>query len=155
MGYHGKECRKIFNGTAWNKVDNTDSVSSVNGQTGAVSLTTDDISEGIVNLYYLVTALKRGYAERRAQNTLQVARMNEDLENQKNKKNMAEMTLQALLKQIDILSAEIDAIKRPKNEEARPREATMPPKKGECYAVPRTGGRKARRKGKKSPGREK
>ena len=107
-----------------------------------------------VNLY-LVTALKRGYAERRAQNTLQVARMNEDLENQKNKKNMAEMTLQALLKQIDILSAEIDAIKRPKNEEARPREATMPPKKGECYAVPRTGGRKARRKGKKSPGREK
>lgn len=43
----------IFNGTAWNKVDNTDSVSSVNGQTGAVSLTTDDISEGITNLYYL------------------------------------------------------------------------------------------------------
>jgi len=43
----------IFNGTAWNKVDNTDSVSSVNGQTGAVSLTTDNISEGTTNLYYL------------------------------------------------------------------------------------------------------
>ena len=43
----------IFNGTVWNKVDNTDSVSSVNGQTGAVSLTTDDISEGTTNLYYL------------------------------------------------------------------------------------------------------
>ena len=43
----------IFNGTAWNKVDNTDSVSSVNGQTGAVSLTTDNVSEGIINLYYL------------------------------------------------------------------------------------------------------
>jgi len=43
----------IFNGTAWNKVDNTDAVSSVNGQIGAVSLTTDNISEGITNLYYL------------------------------------------------------------------------------------------------------
>jgi predicted heme/steroid binding protein len=43
----------IFNGTAWNKVDNTDSVSSVNGQTGAVSLTTDNVPEGIINLYYL------------------------------------------------------------------------------------------------------
>jgi len=41
----------IFDGTAWQKVDNTDSVSSVNGQTGAVSLTTTNISEG-TNLYY-------------------------------------------------------------------------------------------------------
>jgi hypothetical protein len=42
----------IFAGAAWEKVDNTDSVSSVNGFTGAVSLTTDDISEGATNLYY-------------------------------------------------------------------------------------------------------
>lgn len=43
----------IFNGGVWQKVDNTDSVISVNGQTGAVSLTTDNISEGVTNLYYL------------------------------------------------------------------------------------------------------
>jgi hypothetical protein len=42
----------IYDGTSWQKVDNTDSVSSVNGQTGAVSLTTDNISEGATNLYY-------------------------------------------------------------------------------------------------------
>ena len=36
-----------------NKIDNTDLVTSVNGQTGAVSLTTDDVPEGIINLYYL------------------------------------------------------------------------------------------------------
>jgi hypothetical protein len=41
----------IFNGTTWNKVDNTDAVSSVNGFTGAVSLTTANISE-VTNLYY-------------------------------------------------------------------------------------------------------
>jgi hypothetical protein len=43
----------IFNGSTWNKVDNTDAVTSVNGQTGAVSLTTDNIPEGTTNLYYL------------------------------------------------------------------------------------------------------
>ena len=43
----------IFNGGVWQKVDNTDSVTSVNGQTGAVSLTTDNISEGVTNLYFL------------------------------------------------------------------------------------------------------
>jgi hypothetical protein len=41
----------IFNGTTWDKVDNTDAVSSVNGYTGAVSLTTSDITEGS-RLYY-------------------------------------------------------------------------------------------------------
>jgi hypothetical protein len=41
----------IFNGTTWNKVDNSDAVSSVNGYTGAVSLTTSDITEGS-RLYY-------------------------------------------------------------------------------------------------------
>ena len=41
----------IFNGTTWDKVDNTDAVSSVNGFTGAVSLTTANIPE-VTNLYY-------------------------------------------------------------------------------------------------------
>jgi hypothetical protein len=41
----------IFQGSVWQKVDNTDSVVSVNGFTGAVSLTTSNISEGS-NLYY-------------------------------------------------------------------------------------------------------
>jgi hypothetical protein len=43
----------IFSGGTWQKVDNTESVTSVNGQTGAVSLTTDNIPEGATNLYYL------------------------------------------------------------------------------------------------------
>ena len=42
----------IFNGAAWDKVDNTDAVSSVNGFTGAVSLTTDNIPEGLTNQYF-------------------------------------------------------------------------------------------------------
>ena len=42
----------IFNGSTWDKVDNTDAVSSVNGFTGAVSLTTANIPE-VTNLYYL------------------------------------------------------------------------------------------------------
>jgi hypothetical protein len=41
----------IFNGSAWEKVDNTDAVISVNGLTGAVVLTTTNIAEG-TNLYY-------------------------------------------------------------------------------------------------------
>jgi hypothetical protein len=41
----------LFNGTVWQKIDQTNLVTSVNGQTGAVSLTTSNISEGS-NLYY-------------------------------------------------------------------------------------------------------
>jgi hypothetical protein len=41
----------IFNGATWDKVDNTDAVSSVNGHVGAVSLVTSDIAES-GNLYY-------------------------------------------------------------------------------------------------------
>jgi hypothetical protein len=41
----------IFNGSAWEKVDNTDAVISVNGQVGAVVLTTTNINEG-TNLYF-------------------------------------------------------------------------------------------------------
>lgn len=39
-------------GTSWAKIDNTDSVSSVNGQTGTVVLGSDNISEGAANLYF-------------------------------------------------------------------------------------------------------
>ena len=41
----------ISNGTDWEKVDNSQSVTSVNGQQGVVVLTTTDIAEG-TNLYY-------------------------------------------------------------------------------------------------------
>jgi hypothetical protein len=41
----------VYNGAVWQKVDNTETVTSVNGQIGAVVLTTTDIAEG-TNLYY-------------------------------------------------------------------------------------------------------
>ena len=45
----------LYNGTTWNKIDNTDAVTSVNGATGAVVLGTDNINEGSTNLYYTDT----------------------------------------------------------------------------------------------------
>jgi hypothetical protein len=42
----------MFNGTVWQKIDQSNLVTSVNGQTGAVSLTTTNINEG-TNQYYL------------------------------------------------------------------------------------------------------
>jgi hypothetical protein len=42
----------LFNGSNWQKIDQSNLVTSVNGQTGAVSLTTTNISEG-TNQYYL------------------------------------------------------------------------------------------------------
>ena len=42
----------LFNGTNWQKIDQTNLVTSVNGQTGAVTLTTTNVSEG-TNQYYL------------------------------------------------------------------------------------------------------
>lgn len=41
----------LFNGTVWQKLDQSNLVISVNGQTGAVVLTTTNVSEG-TNLYY-------------------------------------------------------------------------------------------------------
>lgn len=38
--------------TKWDKIDNSETVNSVNGQTGTVVLDTDDISEGVTNEYY-------------------------------------------------------------------------------------------------------
>lgn len=48
----------IFDGTAWQQVDNTDAVVSVNGFTGAVSLTTSDISEG-TNQYFTTSRARQ------------------------------------------------------------------------------------------------
>ena len=45
----------IFNGSSWQKIDNTDSVVSVNGQIGVVVLNSDNIAEGTTNLYYTDT----------------------------------------------------------------------------------------------------
>lgn len=54
----------IFNGTNWDKVDNTDAVSSVNGFIGAVNLTTANVSE-VTNLYFtqarVLATLLTGY----------------------------------------------------------------------------------------------
>jgi len=41
----------VFNGTVWQKIDNTDAVTSVNGFTGTVVLTTTNIAEG-TNEYF-------------------------------------------------------------------------------------------------------
>jgi hypothetical protein len=41
----------VFNGSVWEKIDNTDLVTSVNGYTGTVVLTTTDIAEG-TNEYF-------------------------------------------------------------------------------------------------------
>lgn len=41
----------IYNGTAWQKIDNTDAVSSVNGQTGTVVLTYSDVGAQVAGTY--------------------------------------------------------------------------------------------------------
>lgn len=43
----------VFNGSVWEKVDNTDSVTSVNGQTGAVVLTANDVGATPNTVYVL------------------------------------------------------------------------------------------------------
>jgi hypothetical protein len=52
----------IFNGTTWDKVDNTDAVSSVNGFTGAVNLTTANITE-VTNLYFTQLRARQSISE--------------------------------------------------------------------------------------------
>lgn len=42
----------VYNGTIWEKSVNSNAVVSVNSQTGVVSLDSDDISEGVTNLYH-------------------------------------------------------------------------------------------------------
>ncbi len=42
----------IYDGSAWQRINSVDAVTSVNGQSGDVSLDSDDIAEGITNLYF-------------------------------------------------------------------------------------------------------
>jgi hypothetical protein len=50
----------IFNGTAWEKVDNTDSVSSVNGQVGTVVLTAANVNAVADTVFVNATGLLTG-----------------------------------------------------------------------------------------------
>lgn len=52
----------IFDGLAWQQVDNTDAVVSVNGYTGAVSLVSSDIPEGLTNLYWTSTRFNTAFS---------------------------------------------------------------------------------------------
>lgn len=52
----------IFHAGIWQKVDTTDAVVSVNGQIGAVSLTTDNISEGATNRYFTNTRARQAFS---------------------------------------------------------------------------------------------
>jgi len=45
----------IFNGTVWEKVDNTDAVTSVNGQVGTVVLTAADVNAAASNVYVIAS----------------------------------------------------------------------------------------------------
>ena len=47
----------VYDGSTWQKVDNTDAVSSVNGLTGSVVLTTSDVAQG-TNLYFTEAAAR-------------------------------------------------------------------------------------------------
>lgn len=50
----------IFNGTAWQKIDNSDLVTSVNGQTGAVVLTATSVGATPNTAYVLTSGLLSG-----------------------------------------------------------------------------------------------
>lgn len=53
----------IYTGSAWQRlISPTDSVASVNGQTGTVVLDTDDIAEGSANLYYTSARFDSAFA---------------------------------------------------------------------------------------------
>lgn len=61
----------IYNGTGWDKVDNTDKVSSINGQSGAVTLTTDNINQGTTNKYYSTSQFNTDLASKTTDNLAQ------------------------------------------------------------------------------------
>lgn len=52
----------IYNGSVWERIPADDAVTSVNGQTGIVSLDSDDISEGATNLYYTETRFDSSFS---------------------------------------------------------------------------------------------
>jgi hypothetical protein len=60
----------VFNGTVWQKIDNTDAVLSVNGQTGAVVLTATDVGATANTTYVLAGGLLSGGGQLNANVTL-------------------------------------------------------------------------------------
>lgn len=50
----------VFNGSVWQKIDNTDAVLSVNGQTGVVVLTANDVGATANTTYVLASGLLSG-----------------------------------------------------------------------------------------------
>lgn len=42
----------VFNGTTYDKIDNTDKVNSVNGKTGTITITTNDVAEDSTSKYF-------------------------------------------------------------------------------------------------------
>ena len=52
----------VFNGTAWQKVDNTDAVTSVNGQTGTVVLGASDVGATPNTTYVIAGTALSGIA---------------------------------------------------------------------------------------------
>ncbi|MEI6810935.1 MAG: hypothetical protein WCK60_02705, partial [Candidatus Nomurabacteria bacterium] len=52
----------INNGTTWDRVEQGNTVSSVNGATGNITLTTDNISEGTTNKYFSSTLVRNALA---------------------------------------------------------------------------------------------
>lgn len=52
----------IYSGSIWEKSINSNAVASVNGQTGAVSLNSDNIGEGSTNLYYTSTRFNSAFS---------------------------------------------------------------------------------------------
>lgn len=57
----------VYNGTSWDKIDNTDSVSSVNGKTGAVELGAADIDIADSGELFTATTVEAALAEVKAQ----------------------------------------------------------------------------------------
>jgi len=57
----------VYNGTSWDKIDNTDSVSSVNGKTGAVVLGAADIDIADSGELFTATTVEAALAEVKAQ----------------------------------------------------------------------------------------
>lgn len=58
----------IYNGTTWEKADTTDSVVSVNGFVGVVSLTADDVPEGATNFYFTSSRFNTAFAAKTTDN---------------------------------------------------------------------------------------
>jgi hypothetical protein len=58
----------VYNGSIWEKSSNSNAVMSVNGFTGVVVLSTDDIAEGAVNKYYTSARFTTDFASKSTTN---------------------------------------------------------------------------------------